>query len=388
MRQAMKPMMQNQAQDPVVSNPIASDLVSSHALLLQAAYLSGTAAISAWEKWRSSVDFENLDWGAYQLLPHLHQNLIKHNIQDPLMPRMQGIQRLFWCKNQGFLPVLATVLLACQQAGIQPILPYEILFTLGDGQLAPRSKGAKLLNALPLMIPIADMPAAVTVLQQLGWQSPALNPIVSLQQSRSLSFERAGQPAIILQTHLHHWHLLPTLVLACADRAVPVQIGEVQSLTWDVTEHLLDLALRCQPDGPDWPILALSDCIWLLQNHAAQIDWPRLQATASQYCLLVPLQSLFARLQDLQMPLPAAAIAITCASTPTIERWEYALSTQTRPRRWGRWICRYAQHHRQVAIAAGHAALWSFPKFLQAHWQLDSVWQVPVYGLWRQLQTR
>ncbi|HSR18731.1 MAG TPA: hypothetical protein VLM39_11630, partial [Ignavibacteriaceae bacterium] len=69
-------------------------------LLLKASLFEGDKFIYAWEKWKSCVNFEQIDPGSYRLLPLLYQNLVKHEIKDPLTERLKGIYRRTWFENQ------------------------------------------------------------------------------------------------------------------------------------------------------------------------------------------------------------------------------------------------------------------------------------------------
>src|ERR1039457_4533830 len=79
--------------------------------LLRAALLDGPAAASAFAAWRDGLDMNDIDYGWSRLLPLVQRNLARSGIDDPWLPRMQGIRRLYWARNLTLLhrarPVLA-----------------------------------------------------------------------------------------------------------------------------------------------------------------------------------------------------------------------------------------------------------------------------------------
>src|SRR5262245_53419620 len=92
-------------------------------LLLDAALLPFDAAWSAWQAWKTAVDFENgLDRGSYRLLPLVYRNLSRPGLEDPLLGRLKGVYRLTWYKNQFLFRTLAEVLRRLDAAGVPALV--------------------------------------------------------------------------------------------------------------------------------------------------------------------------------------------------------------------------------------------------------------------------
>jgi len=91
-------------------------------LLLCAALLQGTAAVDAWHTWRASVDFDQLEAGAFALLPLLYHNLHHHSIRDPWLVKCKGIYRRTWSQNQLSLQQLTALMHTLHDAQIKPLL--------------------------------------------------------------------------------------------------------------------------------------------------------------------------------------------------------------------------------------------------------------------------
>ena len=88
-------------------------------LLLKAALLIGTDAISAWQKWKTSVDINFLDHASINLLPLLYYNLTEQVIKDPIINRYKGTFRKTWYKNQLLMNELKALVSVFQKAGIK-----------------------------------------------------------------------------------------------------------------------------------------------------------------------------------------------------------------------------------------------------------------------------
>ncbi|UXP32658.1 nucleotidyltransferase family protein [Reichenbachiella agarivorans] len=87
---------------------------SQQLFLLKACTLSGTEAISNFEKWQLTLVlnpqktgdqllatvFDQIDGGSQRLLPLLHYNLHLHLPDDPILKAIKGYNRYVWSKNQ------------------------------------------------------------------------------------------------------------------------------------------------------------------------------------------------------------------------------------------------------------------------------------------------
>lgn len=85
--------------------------------LISAAFLRHPDAITAWQRWRGAVDWdEHLDYGSFALLPRVYRNLSQLGVDDPLFPRFKGIGRQAWLTNQRLIHKLKPILDAWQEA--------------------------------------------------------------------------------------------------------------------------------------------------------------------------------------------------------------------------------------------------------------------------------
>jgi hypothetical protein len=291
-----------------------------HTWLIQAAFLSGQSALAAWEQWRTQTDFEDLDWESYQLLPHLYENLQQHQVQNPLMPRMKGIQKLFWCKNQVALAGLETAIAALQAAGCKAmIVTTPWCSTCGQYQ------SIGLFDRLELQITPEDSDKMLSILQSLGWFSDAVDPKVSLEWAGSLYLKHNDYPDIILYQALSSWYDMPAFMDSCLDRAVPSTIGNTICSNWSITDQVIYhlIPKKHLNDSADISLPTLAYLITLLLSP--DLDTAQLIEAASKHQLLYPLYQRLRIIQDLGITLPASLANLEESALSIVERCQYAL---------------------------------------------------------------
>jgi hypothetical protein len=317
--------------------------------LLQSIFLEGKPALAAWEQWQRQIDFENLDWDTYQLLPMLHQNLVRHHVRHPIKARLQGVQKLFWCGTQMSRLALEQVVEQLRQVEVEPaILGRAALILISD------HKGLQSLPQLDLQVPLEQSEQAIQNLQALGWRSRFADPEHAFKQQPSLWFQRDRQPELVLHRQFSPYCASLDLMRRCWSSAVPDATGTMR--VWSATDQLLHGVVQWGIGQSS--IVKLANAIWLLQSQP--IDEVRLVEMARQYRLLASLQAMVQQLQDLELPVGSLATLVERSPIPPIERWEQALASQQTPNFLIRGVRRYARHSRDRRIAGQSASLISF----------------------------
>ena len=105
-------------------------------LLLRAAL----GEVAAWRELRPGLDLDRLEGSSVPLLPLVYRSLERAGAADPLLPRLKGIYRSAWVKNNLLLERARTELAALSAAGIDPLLVGGIANALrfyGDLGLRP-----------------------------------------------------------------------------------------------------------------------------------------------------------------------------------------------------------------------------------------------------------
>lgn len=137
------------------------------ALLLQAALLDGEAALDAFRAWRGGVDLDaELGYPVLKLLPLVHQNLLRLGCDDPLMGRLKGLSRRFWCEGQTLFFALTPALERLAAAGVDLLLLKGaplVLSYYGNHALRPMAD-------LDIAVPHDRLAQAIDLLKEDGWQ--------------------------------------------------------------------------------------------------------------------------------------------------------------------------------------------------------------------------
>lgn len=136
-----------------------------HKLLLIAALSTTDSAKEAWGTWRTSVNFEDVDWPSARLLPMLalRPNVVEDG--DPLQGRIRGLYRKSWVSNEGLIALTLPARSALVAAGV-PIMHVEALtFTnlLAD-------HGTRPFSDVDFCVPRRSIRTTIDVLEGLGWR--------------------------------------------------------------------------------------------------------------------------------------------------------------------------------------------------------------------------
>jgi hypothetical protein len=250
-------------------------------LLLHAALDDGDAALEAFTRWRSVVDFERIDGGSMRLLPLVVDNLGTRLGDDDVAGRARGIAKYTWAHVQQAQRVMAPVLNALSDAGFVPMLLKG--WALPDGY-----GGRAWLRArfdLDLLVPEERFASAVRLFEDHGF-SRAFDVEHGDQRigdRHAVGFSGPGG----LDVDLHR-RALPTINQRGAEdpfwrAARPMALGEAQCLVPDRADLLLmtiEHAWRWNPadSGVRW----VADAVVLLREREP-FDWDRLVAMSERY---------------------------------------------------------------------------------------------------------
>lgn len=384
---------------------------SIDALLLKAALCDGDAAKNAYAAWRSLADLDTPDAGTFRLLPLLARNLKRLDIADDKRVLFHGIYRRSWAKNQLLFRELGAVLKALADAGIPTLVVKGAALSFS----CYRDLGARPMSDADVLVPIEKARAAVELLTATGWTSKA-TPLQGQRAQQLLSRlgvtvrpREAAQcsPVFIGVRHGHgfekpglaeldlHWRL-DERVRTAADgedadaaiwqRAVPITIAGVPTLTLDPTDQLLHVIAH----GVHWNIVPpwrwVADAAMIIKQEDAPIDWPRLVEESLRRGVALPLRDGLAYLARLlRLPIPPAVLArLGARRASLVRRAEYALRTQPAG------VCaglaelsyltrRYRALSRQPSEEYPQAARGPL-RFLQHVLGIEELWQVGVYS--------
>ena len=251
---------------------------------------------SAWDRASSHPDL--LDRAPYQLLPLLYRNLDSLGVDDPALPRLKGVYRNSWYRNQRVFAAGREALERLEAASVEALV-------LGGPALAAHyypDRGARPIAAVELLVRPEDVPAATARLRSGGWQAEE-RELERLRLTASAArFVQADRPDLIL-----HWYPFRLPVPSEEVWARTTRLALAGDGDWPALEPAIELMHACATAGPEGGWLADG----LVVARSGEVDWDRLAELAIAWRM--PEQG--QRLAELRAedPLAVPAVAVESA---------------------------------------------------------------------------
>ena len=294
--------------------------VKSHELLLQSALLKGNEMMSAFESWKTTVDFEkDVEYASFRMLPLLYFNLHNQGVDDPLMPRLKGIYRKSWSKNHLLFFKAGDVLSYLQNAGIRTIVMKGIALSV----LIYKNFSIRPMADIDILVHYPQARQTIELLQNAGWlmQNPQ-NLEYNLKYGRSITFADHEKTELDL-----HWHPIFEAHGNISEddfwgKAVPLEVAGTQTLSFcptDIFFHSIVHGLRYNPEPP---IRWIADCLTILNCSEYTPDWDRLLHHTQKFrAALYMKDALNYLVNTFHAPVPAQFLSkINCLKVSSVER--------------------------------------------------------------------
>ncbi len=340
--------------------------------LLKAVLFPDARWREAWERWRNSVQLDHLPDGSYRLIPLFLKRMEREGIQDPWIPRLRGIYRHTWARNQVILREGAGAVRVLAENGIRVMLIKGAALI----QACYRDPGLCPMNDLDVMVPEGRAMDAVSLLCRAGWK-----PTTRYEGDIPARFIRIGHSHPLrnprgIDLDLH-WHLLHILCTPGADspfwdRAVRTDFFGGEANLPDPTDQLFLTCLH----GMYWSAASslrwVVDAGWLIRTFP--IDWDRTAAYARIRGMVLPLEFAFAYLREtLELPIPEAVFS-TLQSAPRQSDERMIFLTYAGPGNlfWNTLSLWFRhKYFSRVRPANFLRLVWELPEFMTAYWALD-----------------
>ena len=349
-------------------------------LMLRAALLQGEPALASWNEWRRSVNLDVIDYGSHRMVPQLYRNLQRHGVKDPLMERLKGVYRYYLYKNQILMHRIASLLAAFEEAGITTMV-------LKGAALIPlyyRETGVRPMLDADVLVHSHQVEQAMDLLTKLRWKPFRYHqPRMRIPIVHSTPFEDDGGRQLDL-----HWHLFWECFNAGVDddywqKAIPLQIGEVKTLALSPTDQLLHTCWH----GARWnevpPIRWVADAMAILAASAAEIDWPSLLMKTQRHRIVLPVKDSLEYLKNkFDAPVPddlLKSLSAVRISKMERENYEVTLNPMAAPTTGKIIRMLYYDYRWLTSSTSARIKTLAFAKHLQAKWEIDSLWHVPLY---------
>jgi hypothetical protein len=164
--------------------------------LLRAALV--TDPRESFEAWKAAVHIDHVDHGSMRLLPLLYRNLKNAGVGDPLLPRLKGVYRQVWFRNQLILEHGQRVLRTLADAGI----PAIVLKGAALVQTVYAEPALRPMEDFDVLVPREQFARAVRLLRAEEWvfQPPLQDPEPHFVFQHAVGMRREGGGELDL-----HW---------------------------------------------------------------------------------------------------------------------------------------------------------------------------------------
>jgi putative nucleotidyltransferase-like protein len=340
-------------------------------LLLRAAVVPGPGAIAAWDAWKADHDLieSELDHGSFRLMALVYRNLLAQGADEPLMPRLKGIYRYWWCSNQRLFYRAAGVIRGLGQAGIPTLVLKGAAVSVAHYQ----DCGVRPMGDVDLLVPFDRAAEAVACLERRGWRParPRVADLIRYQHSVQMVHE-SGETLDL------HWHVLAECVGRHADqgfwrRAVPIRILDAPTLALGPGDALLHTIVHGMRWNAEPTIRWVADAMAILHASGRDINWGGLVREAARQRVVLRLRIGLEYLRRaMGAPIPGHALERLRAQRPALlERMEARVLTLDAEARG--------------ALRPGHALLIAvqYLRFMSGKRWLEALGETPPYARYR-----
>lgn len=249
------------------------EVATEQLLLVRAAVLADEAALAAWDRWAAAADPERMRHGETRLLAGCFRRLEALGAEGPMIAVARGIYRRTWYANQLAVRRIAAVLTRLEEVGV----PVLVLKGFALAPLAYGDLGARPMEDVDLLVPPAQIGAAVVALEPLGLRprSGAGRPDGLLANEVELHDERGNS------VELHAYALVESADDADLwGRRVGFAVREVEAFAPCAEDALLLVAVHGQRWNTVQPVSWVLDACRLVQSRDGGFDWERFAARA------------------------------------------------------------------------------------------------------------
>jgi Uncharacterised nucleotidyltransferase len=351
-------------------------------LLLKAALLDAEQAVAAWRALRPGFDLDHLEEGSYCLMPLISTRLPSMDPDDQILPRLKGIYRHTWYRNQIACTRMAEMLRVLGGAGFETM----VLKGVARGVRYYPDLTLRPIDEVEVMVPTATAAGAIQVLNDAGWRCATPPPVTALRRQPAIRIQDGnGRPCTL------RWQMPPELLLPGSPDlsaeeywkdAVEVEIDGVRSWALDSTAELLYTCVTGAKAGSGVPVQWAADAWMILSSAGPEIPWGKLTAWAmARHCTLRLRDALSYLRLLLDAPVPADVLAELGAVHPT-KRAQFAYWAGGRGGGLLGGLPHTLAHHVQATAGQGLiATMRSLPHGLRDTWELNHVSSVPLHAI-------
>lgn len=348
---------------------------AAQSLVLHAALDEPPAAAAAWERWRATVEFDEVDYGSMRLMPLVYRHLGADAFDPEVAGRLKGLYRRAWSQNQLLFRRAAEAVAALEAHGIETLVTKGASLAL----LAYGDVGARPMDDVDVLVPIGRTREAIEALRQAGWQADHEDPLAWTEVHHSLGFAGPGGGNMDL-----HWFSLwqPARDDQLWAASVPLELAGIATRAPCAADQLLLACVHGTPWSPLPPFRWVADAIVTIRAAGEGLDWGRVAAEAERRQLTGAAGAALAYLrEEFAAPVPSATLERLDAA-PASRHERAAFAAAGRPDSPVRTVRMAWDRYRRLRdLDTGAPRPRGFVSFARRFWGLDSVWQLPMHGL-------
>jgi hypothetical protein len=347
---------------------------SQQELLLRAALLDEERSVRAWLLLKPSLDIRRLDRGSVVLLPMLYEKLQGRGSTEEFVPRLKGVYRQVWYRNQLGLDVLHELLRSLHDAGEEAVVIDEAaLIARYYGRLGVRPLGRP-----SVLVRRERSGAVLDALVRSGW-------VASTRGSwrwREVERVRVGTRGSCAV----HWRPPSGLELRSDshgdrfwDGAQATDVRGVETRTLDTTRQLLWTLVAGARASTASRVQWVADAFTILQVAGPEVAWEQLVAEAVELRSDLRVRDALAYLATaLDAPVPNDVLR-ELAAAPSTRRERLAHQLAGRGSKlFGNLPATVAGHIVTTRDDGLLRSAITLPRTLRREWGLDHVGQLPA----------
>lgn len=334
--------------------------------LLVAALASPREAASAWSGMPSEFSLDVLEPGSFELLPLVYRNLSEAGSDDVRLPRLKGIYRRSWVKNNLLLERVREIAAVFAEADLPALFLEGPTFA---NRYYP-DLGLRPTSTIHLLVHPSDGLRAVSRLGRVGWTARAAS---SVYPGWRALFDDGGNICVLRTSLAFDFVDAGESIWSAADES---EAGEARVHMPNPTDALLSVLVSGARLSPSPRTQWIADAAMLHRVH--EIDWERLCALGAAGAQTSRLRATLGYLRGLPIAIPAEVFELLARARPSRrERLVYGLVSGAPPRLAGAAEV-LAEHLVATRDESALRATAGLAGRLRERWGLKHSWQIPA----------
>ncbi len=346
--------------------------------------------------WKRDVVLDDVDYATLGLLPLLHKRLSSLGIDDPIGPRLAGVYKVAWVKNQLLLKEVREIAKACADADLPVVLLKGLALLLS----VYRDAGARFLADGDILVRPEHVRAVIGILLKRGWKPLDTGLITGVDTfsfgSVVHAFSFSKNPELTIELHWHLFHIANTVPLwklftlrdmprlAPADKwafegvaRVDLERSDYKRLSF---ETMLVHIISHGADENTWrPFRWVVDAAWIIRTQ--NLDWDKVLDAGVAMDRVIDMKlgcEYLVTQSGVSMPPPFMA-ALDALPVTFRNRRDYRARTTKHFRLLGNFPALWYRYWKYEAPSSLANNIFGFPGYLAAAWGLAHISALPTF---------